>query len=108
MAFKFRPVSFVYYKLFFVVLTFIIGFACLFAVALEFMPGWSGGVLDFQVDRETFLSTFGVAGMAGLCGGLLMLYLMKERRTVESDRRKKNIPIDFPERRISPDRRYAS
>ena len=107
MAFKIRPVSFFYYRLFVVVLTFLIGFTCLAAVVLEFMPGWSGRLMDFELDREAFLSTFGVAGIAGFFGGVLMLYLMKERRTIETDRRKKSIAIDFPDRRVSVDRRYA-
>lgn len=107
MAFKIRPVSFVFYRLFFVVLTFLIGFSCLAVVALEFMPGWSGRILDYELERDAFISTFGVAGVAGFCGGALMLYLMKERRAVETDRRKKSVPIDFPDRRVSPDRRYV-
>ena len=104
MAFKLRPTAFFYYRIIFVILTFCIGFACLAAVVLELMAA-NAYVTHLQQDSQ--MQTLSIAGVAGMLGGALMLYLLKDRREINQDRRKKSVPIDFPDRRASVERRVT-
>ncbi|RDH81499.1 MAG: hypothetical protein DIZ80_15580 [endosymbiont of Galathealinum brachiosum] len=106
MSFNVRDVNFVTYRLFFIYLFFLCGAGGLAIVALEFV-GISVIRLDPRTSYDAYIATCWVASIVSCGMGWLMLQLIKERRGKKGkDRRQRNIPIDFPDRRKG-DRRTA-
>lgn len=107
MSYKIRPMPFVFFRLIFVALLFMVGIICLGTMTLETFTGIR--IIDAEpgVDYDAIIATCGVTGFLGMASGSIMLMLMLDRRTIRSDRRQRQHGIDFPDRRTSVDRRLA-
>jgi hypothetical protein len=100
-----RSIILFLYRLFFVALFFTLGISGAGIVVLEYYFGYQVISTESYADREALFMTLGFMSLLGFSTALLMIYLMHEKRSNSSDRRKMDRPLDFPDRRSNIDRR---
>lgn len=105
MSYKSRPIRFAFYRLFFVVLLFAIGIVCLGQVVMEHFLGYSLIPAEPEVDHDAILLGSIISGILSMVYGFSLLRIMTDRRLKVSERRQRQMPIDFPDRRSGIDRR---
>ena len=105
MSFKLRSSPLALYRFFFVTLLLATGTICIATWLLESFFGISIINVSSDIDYKAILVTCGVTGIISMSSGILMLLLMIDRRTLQSDRRQQQHDINFPDRRTSKDRR---
>ena len=105
MLFHIRSNVALYYRLIFVLLFLLLGIACLGVVILEDYAGLQFIMVESRVDKNAIHSILTVLGILGICTSGIMVYLMQEKRSPGSDRRKVSQETDFEDRRTTPDRR---
>ncbi len=108
MAFKARPNTFTYYRLFFVTLLFAGGVISLGLAALEYLGGFALFGTESVAERDSILIAISIAGVLCLIYASLMLMIISDRRGKKPDRRQRQMPIDFPDRRSGLDRREVA
>lgn len=105
MMYKSRPLAFPIYRLFSVVLAFTVAFVCLGQSAMEYLYGFCMIPADPPVTHDAILGGCIISGMLSMFFGFIMLRIMMDRRVVATDRRQRQLEIDFPDRRTNSDRR---
>ena len=105
MAYKSRPLTFAFYRLFFVVLLFTLSIFCLGQPVMEYFLGYSMIPTESKVNHDAILSGSIISGILSLIYAVSLLRIMTDRRTVRIERRQRQASIDFPERRSGIDRR---
>ncbi len=105
MSYKSRPIKFTYYRLFFVVLLFSVGLICLAQLLIESIYGVSLITPELQSDHDAILVGTVICGLLSMMFGVIMLRLLIDRRMQNNDRRRRQVPIDFQDRRSGQDRR---
>jgi hypothetical protein len=84
-----------------------LGIAGLGIVALENYAGISIISTQSEIDREALLLTLSIFGFLGLSTAFIMMYLMRERRNIDTDRRRFSVAEQSTDRRVNIDRRTA-
>lgn len=105
MSYRSRPLTFAFYRLFFVVLLFALGIFCLTQPVMEYIFGYSMIPADSEATHDAMLTGSIVSGILSLVYGGILLRIMTDRRTIKADRRQHQVAIDFPDRRSGIDRR---
>ena len=105
MTYKSRPLTFAFYRLFFVVVLYSLGLFCLGQGFMEFFFGYSMIPTDSEATHDSILTGAIVSGILSMVYGTILLRIMTDRRTVKTERRQRQAPIDFPDRRSGIDRR---
>lgn len=105
MSLKFRPLRFTYYRLLFVVLLFSVGIICFMHLSISFLYGVSLITPALKSDHDAILAGAVVCGLLSTMFGFIMLNLLLDRRQQCTDRRQRQLAIDFPDRRSGGDRR---
>lgn len=105
MSYKSRPVKFGFYRLFFVVLLFAIGIISLCQPVMEHFLGYSLIPAEPEVDHDAILLGTIISGLLSMVYGFFLLRIMTDRRLQASERRQRQVAIDFPDRRSGIDRR---
>lgn len=108
MSYKFRPLKFTYYRIFFVVLLFAVGIICLAQLLIEAIYGVSLITPELKSDHDAVLVGTVICGLLSLMFGFIMLRLLIDRRLQSTDRRQRQLPIDFPDRRSGEERRVVA
>ena len=101
-----RPTPFFLYRLFFVLLIYATGIASTSVWILESFTDIRIITAEMGTTYDALLATAGVTGISGIVAGSLLLSLMGDRRDTKSDRRQRQVEIDFPDRRTN-DRRSS-
>lgn len=96
-----------FYRLFFTASFLLLGVAGLGIVALENYAGISIISTQSEIDRKALLLTLSIFGFLGLSTAFLMMYLMRERRNIDTDRRRFSVAERSIDRRVNVDRRTA-
>jgi len=99
MAFNLRPTPFALYRLFFILLIYGIGIISTCVWILESFTRIQIFTMEPGTSYDALLATSGVTGIIGIVAGSILLSFMTDRRTVESDRRQREVDIGFPDRR---------
>ena len=105
MSYKSRPAKFAFYRLFFVVLLFTIGVACLGLVVAEHFFGFRLTLSKSEVINDAISFGSIISGLLSMIYGFILYRLMTDRRLQASERRKRQVPIEFSDRRSGIDRR---
>lgn len=105
MSYKSRPLTFAFYRLFFVVALYALGILCLVQPVMEHFYGYSMIPAEPEATHGAILTGAIVSGILSLVYGTIMLRIMTDRRMVKTERRQRQAPIDFPDRRSGIDRR---
>ena len=105
MLLQFRSDLFFYYRLLFITLFFMLGISGTGIVILEHYAGIETFIAESEFDKDALYTTSKVVGALGFIVTFIMLFLMRERRDLNFDRRKSSIPLDFSDRRNNDDRR---
>lgn len=105
MVYKSRPVTFAFYRLFFVVLLFTLAIFCLGQPAMEYFFGHSMISTISIASHDAILAGLMISGVLAMVYAIILLRIMVDRRTLTSDRRQRQVPINFPDRRSGIDRR---
>ena len=99
MPFNLRPTPFSLYRLFFILLIHGVGVISTCVWVLE-------SFTDIKIITEApgtaydaLLATSGVTGIIGIVAGSILLSLLTNHRTIESNRRQRYAKICFPDRR---------
>lgn len=99
MSFKLRQSPFVLYRLVFVLLIYATGIASTCVWILESYTNIQIITLAPGTTFDAILATLAVTGLSGMVAGSIMLALMTDRRTFVSERRQRQVEIDFTDRR---------
>ncbi len=105
MSFKLRPITFAYYRLFFVVILFLMALLCLSQAAMEYFYGVSFIPATPTTMHDAMLAGAIITGILSLIYSAFTLNIVMDKRTQNSDRRQRQVAIDFPDRRSDIDRR---
>jgi len=105
MAYKLRPLTFVYYRLLFAILLFTVGIFCLGQPVMEYTLGYSMIPTGTELPYDAMLSASIVSGILSLAFGSIILRIMVDKRVINGERRQRQVHIDFPDRRSGIDRR---
>lgn len=105
MSYKSRPVKFLYYRLFFVVLLFSLALVCFAMLAIEYFYGTSMLTPELQSEHDAMLVGSVICGVLSTMFAVIMLRMLTDRRLKSTDRRQQQVAIDFPDRRTGVDRR---
>lgn len=105
MTLQTRSNTFTLYRLFFIVLFLLLGIVGIGSVLLENYTDFNIFTTKSNFDNQALQATFIIMGILGFCTALMMIYLIKERRGKQPDRRTQFKPFDFPDRRNNTDRR---
>lgn len=107
MFYKLRLTPFAYYRLLFAVLLFSVGGICFAHVLLDFIFDYKviTMTLPLPSDPGAVFAGAVVCGLLSTMFGFIMLSVLVDRRVKGMDRRQRNMPIDFPDRRSGVDRR---
>jgi len=105
MPYQIRNNVLLFYRLFFIVLFLLLGVSCIGTVGLEYYADVDIIATESDFDEQALHTTLLVMGLLGLIVATIMIYLMQERRSPQSDRRQLSKSLDFTDRRSSTDRR---
>ena len=105
MLFQTRSNTLFYYRLFFVALFLLLGVSGTGIVVLEYYAGIDIIPTETAIDKHALFTTLSVMGALGFFTAFIMIFLMREKRGSDSDRRKLSKPLDFFDRRSKTDRR---
>ena len=105
MLFQTRSNTLFYYRLFFVALFLLLGVSGTGIVVLEYYAGIDIIPTETAKEKQAIFTTLSVMGALGLSTAFIMIFLMREKRGSDSDRRKLSKPLDFIDRRSKTDRR---
>ena len=105
MLFQIRSNLFLYYRLFFIALFLLLGISGVGIVVLESYKDISIIVTETDFDKKALHTTSLVMGTLGFIVTFIMVFLMKERRDSNFDRRTLSKPLYFSDRRSNLDRR---
>lgn len=94
-----------YYRLFFIVLFLLLGISGTGIVILEYFAGIRVITSESYAYTDALYATSAFMGALGFVTAMVMIYLMREKRSSRSDRRQIDRPLDFPDRRSNIDRR---
>lgn len=72
---------------------------------MEQLFGFSLIPAEPAVDHDAILLGTIISGLMGIIYGFLLLRIMTDRRVKGTDRRRRQVAIDFPDRRSGIDRR---
>lgn len=72
---------------------------------MEYFFGYSMIPTESEATHDSILTGAIVSGILSMVYGTIMLRIMTDRRTVRSERRQRQVEIDFPDRRSGIDRR---
>lgn len=100
-----RQHSVPYYRLLFIALFLLMGAAGMGLAALDYFTGVSIISAESEINQEALHATAFIIGLIGLLNASLMTYLLKEKRSPDSERRKSSQSIHFQNRRRTSDRR---
>jgi len=106
MLFHIRSNMTLYYRLFFIALFLLLGISAVGIVALENYAGISIIITESEIDKKALHATLSTMGAFGIATAFIMIFLMRERRRSDPDRRHKSTSIEL-DRRINIDRRTA-
>ena len=104
MIFHIRSNMTLYYRLFFIALFLSLGLSAVGIVLLEHYAGISLIITESEIDKKALHVTLSTMGMFGIVTSSIMIFLMRERRSSDPDRRHKSSLIET-DRRINIDRR---
>ncbi len=107
MLFHIRSNLTLYYRLFFIALFLLLGISAVGIVALENYAGISLIITESEIDKKALHATLSTMGAFGIATAFIMIFLMRERRRSDPDRRHKSTPAKLTDRRINIDRRTA-
>ena len=105
MFYKLRLIPFAYYRLLFAVLLFAVGLFCFVHLALDYFYGYKVITTALPSDHGAVFVGVAICGFLSTMFGFIMISLLVDRRVKGTDRRQRQLPIDFPERRSGVDRR---
>ncbi len=105
MAYQTRSDTFTLYRAFFIGLFLMLGIIGIGSVLLENYTDLNVFFAASDFDNQALQATFIIMGILGFCTALMMIYLIKERRSGKFDRRIQFQPLDFPDRRSNTSRR---
>lgn len=105
MVYKSRPLTFAFYRLFFVVLLFAFSIFCLSQPVMEYFFGYSMIQSEPKANHDAILTGSIVSGILSLVYAVILLRIMTDRRIIKAERRQHQVSIDFPDRRSGMDRR---
>jgi len=105
MLLNIRPIPFVYYRLIFLSLLTMTGFLCLGTVLVAELLGIRLITTSTQVQYEALHLSLTIVGTTCFIFVTTVLYLMQDRRHIVEDRRQRELPIEFPDRRFAATRR---
>jgi hypothetical protein len=97
--------TFAYYRLFFVVLLLSFATLCLGQAFMQHFYDFSFIPADTGPNVDSLLPASLISGILSLLYAYILLRIMVDRRTPQADRRMRQEPIDFEERRSGIDRR---
>ncbi len=100
-----RANSVPYYRLMFIALFVVLGLVGTGITALDYFLDISILEAGSQGEQDALHATSFFIGMVGFFNASLMTYLLKEKRTPGSDRRRHSQAIHFKDRRSASDRR---
>ncbi len=107
MLFLLRSNMILYYRLFFIALFLLLGSSAVGIVVLENYADIKIIITESELDKEILHITLSTMGAFGIATGLIMIFLMRERRSSDPDRRQSSAPAKLTDRRINIDRRTA-
>ena len=105
MLFQIRTNLFFYYRLFFIFLFLLLGTSGVGVVVLESFTSVDVFAAESEFDKKALHTTSLVMGALGFTVAFIMIYLMREKRGITTDRRQLSRPLDFADRRSNLDRR---
>lgn len=105
MFYKPRLIPFAYYRLLFALLLFAVGLFCFVHLALDYIYGYKVITTAFAADDGAVFVGAAICGFLSTMFGFIMISIVVDRRAKGTDRRQRQLPIDFPERRSGIDRR---
>ena len=105
MSYRSRPITFTYYRFLFVALLFSVGLFCFAHLAIDYFYAYSMITTESQSDHDAVLVGAAVCGLLSTMFGFIVLHLLVDRREKSTDRRQRQVSIDFPDRRSGGDRR---
>ncbi len=107
MAYQTRSDTFTLYRAFFIGLFLMLGIIGIGSVLLENYTELNIFFATSDFENQALQATFIIMGILGFCTAFMMIYLIKERRSRNSDRRTQFEPVDFPDRRSDTNRRES-
>ncbi len=107
MPIRLRQVPLLLYRLIFIAFLLALGIGGLGINILDTFAGINVFAGKAEVDQQALFATFGALGAISLIMAVTILYFMLEKRTSDTDRRQQMRIIDFPDRRVSADRRNS-
>ncbi len=105
MIFQIRRDSFTLYRVFFIALFLLMGFLGIGSVLLENYTDTRIFFAGSEFDNHALQVTFTIMGILGFCTAFMMVYLLREKRSIKIERRNQFKPLNFTDRRTSKDRR---
>lgn len=105
MIIRFRPDGLTPYRLLFTIIFIALGMAGGSVFFMGDVIWLSAAFAPNGSNQEAFMWAAGIGGIVSLLYGMLLLYMMTERRAGQQDRRRQTIDIGFSERRTGTDRR---
>ena len=105
MFYKLRLIPFLYYRLLFAVLLLSLGIICFSHLVLDYIYGYQLITTALPSDHGGVLVGAVICGTMSTMFGFIMLRLLVDRREKSKERRQRQVPIDFPDRRSGVDRR---